>query len=435
MKYLVFTFLFFCCYKIFKEKGIHKFIWLMTGILMINSSYSPIIHSNSHYTLAITYLISLFTDSSFKISLKRYPLKEISIAILITHILIAILCDWQSIYQSIYRAILEFSISFFMLFTGYHAISTNKDYDLLIKRLKPILLITAIYGLICFILKDNPYNKLVGISDVGINYDFFETNRGYRIAGFSNTSNPHAHLLTVLSFIIISREKNRFNYLLVGLSLLNLLLSDSRAPLADLFVLIGIYFLLTKGISRKIKIACIGSVAFLLLMQIPLISTFTDKIILKITDTFASEGETEVTGSSIALRLTQLDSAWQYFLQKPLLGHGFGYYPQKIFIANTDNNGLWGMESYILWLLVEQGLFMIILAILFYSKILSYITKYNYINYYKVPLTLTIVLIFHIILNRPTDVYEYFLPFIGIGIRMLQLNKRTNNSIPQLNTL
>ena len=215
MKYLVFTFLFFCCYKIFKEKGIHKFIWLMTGILMINSSYSPIIHSNSHYTLAIAYLISLFTDSSFKISLKRYPLKEISIAILITHILIAILCDWQSIYQSIYRAILEFSISFFMLFTGYHAISTNKDYDLLIKRLKPILLITAIYGLICFILKDNPYNKLVGISDVGINYDFFETNRGYRIAGFSNTSNPHAHLLTVLSFIIISREKNRFNYLLV----------------------------------------------------------------------------------------------------------------------------------------------------------------------------------------------------------------------------
>lgn len=407
----------------------------MTGILMINSSYSPIIHSNSHYTLAIAYLISLFTDSSFRISLKRYPLKEISIAILITHILIAILCDWQSIYQSIYRAILEFSISFFMLFTGYHAISTNKDYDLLIKRLKPILLITAIYGLICFILKDNPYNKLVGISDVGINYDFFETNRGYRIAGFSNTSNPHAHLLTVLSFIIISRERNKFNYLLVGLSLLNLLLSDSRAPLADLFVLIGFYFLLTKGISRKIKIVCIGSAIFLLLMQIPLISTFTDKIILKLTDTFASEGETEVTGSSIALRLTQLDSAWQYFLQKPLLGHGFGYYPQKIFIANTDNNGLWGMESYILWLLVEQGLFMIILAILFYSRILSYITKYNYINYYKVPLTLTIVLIFHIILNRPTDVYEYFLPFIGIGIRMLQLNKRTNNSIPQLNTL
>ena len=407
----------------------------MTGLLMINSSYSPIIHSNSHYTLAIAYLFSLFTDSSFKTSLKKYPLKEISIAILITYILIAILCEWQSTFQSLYRAILEFSISFLMLFTGFHAISTNKDYDLLIEKLKPILLITAIYGLICFILKDNPYNKLVGISDVGINYDFFETNRGYRIAGFSNTSNPHAHLLTVLSFIVINREKNKFNYLLVGLSLLNLLLSDSRAPLADLLVLISFYFLLTKGISRKIKIVCIGSFIFLLLMQIPLISTFTDKIILKITDTFASEGETKVTGSSIALRLTQLESAWQYFLQKPFLGHGFGYYPQKIYIANTDNNGLWGMESYLLWLLVEQGLFMIILATLFYSKILAYITKYNYINYYKVPLTLTIVLIFHIILNRPTDVYEYFLPFIGVGLKLLQLNKQTNNSIPQLNTL
>lgn len=435
MKYIVFAFLFFCCYKIFKEKGINKFIWFITGMLMINSSYSPIIHSNSHYTLAIAYLLSLFIDPSFKISFKKYPIKELTILILITHILIGIFCEWQSVFQSLYRSILDYSITFLMLFTGYHAINTNKDYDLLIKKMKPILLITAIYGLICFLLKDNPYNKLVGISDVGINYDFFETNRGYRIAGFSNTSNPHAHLLTVLSFIIINRERNKFTYTLVILSLLNLLLSDSRAPLADLIILVSSYFLLTKGLSQKIKIICTGGILLLLLMQIPFIATFTDNLVMKITDTFAAEGETEVTGSSIALRLTQIESAWQYFIQKPFFGHGFGFYPEKIYIANTDNNGLWGMESYLLWLLVEQGIFMIILVFLFYSKILSCIIKYNHISYYKVPLTLTIVLIFHILLNRPTDVYEYFLPFIGIGIKLLQINKQGNKCIPQLNTL
>lgn len=435
MKYIVFAFLFFCCYKIFTEKGVYKFIWLMTGMLMINSSYSPIIHSNSHYTLAIAYFISLFTDSTLKKSLKEYPFKKISIAILIVYILIAILCNWQSIQQSLYLCIVEYSISFLMLFTGYHAISSNKDYDLLLEKLKPILLITAIYGLICFILKDNPYNKLIGISDVGINYDFFETNRGYRIAGFSKTSNPHAHLLTVLSFIIINRKRNKFNYILVTLSLLNLLLSDSRAPLADLIILISSYFVLTKGLSRKIKIMCTSGIILFLLIQIPSISTFTDKLITKITDTFAAEGETEVVGSSIALRLTQIESAWNYFIQEPFFGHGFGFYTEKIFTEKTNNNGLWGMESYILWLLVEQGLFMIILATFFYSKILIYITKFNYIDYYKVPLTLAIVLIFHILLNRPTDVYEYFLPFIGIGIKLLQINKQRNKCIPQLNTL
>lgn len=435
MKYIVFAFLFFCCYKIFKEKGINKFIWFITGMLMINSSYSPIIQSNSHYTLAITFFFSLFFDSSFKISLKNYPITGLSIIILITYILIALSCNWQPIHLSIYNAILNYSISFFMLFTGYYAISNNKDYDLFIKKMKPILLITAIYGLICYILKDNPYNKLIGISDIGINYDFFETNRGYRIAAFSKTSNPHAHLLTVLSFVIINRERNKFTYTLVILSLLNLLLSDSRAPLADLIILVISYFLLTKGLSRKIKTICAGGVILLLLMQIPFISTFTDKLVMKITDTFAAEGETEVTGSSIALRLTQIESAWQYFIQKPFFGHGFGFYTEKIFIAKTSNNGLWGMESYLLWLLVEQGIFMIILAFLFYSKILSCIIKYNHISYYKVPLTLAIVLIFHILLNRPTDVYEYFLPFIGIGIKLLQINKQGNKCIPQLNTL
>lgn len=404
-------------------------------MFMINTSYSPIIHSNSHFTLAITYLFSLFFDPSFQKDFKKYPLRNISIAILFVYIMIALFSTWQTLTQSLYSAILDYSVSFLMLFAGFHAISTNEDYDEIIKTIKPLLAISAIYGLICFILQDNPYNRLVGIIDVGTNYNVFDAVRGYRISGFCNTSNPHAHVLTILSFIILNRKKCFSNYILTALSLLNLLLSDSRAPLADLAILIIVYLMLIKDLSKKIKIIIQGVLIIIFLLQIPIISEFSDSIINKIADTFASKGETEVTGSSLALRLTQFESAWNYFIESPLWGHGFNYYINNIFEENTDNNGLWGMESYILWLLVEQGIFMIILSIIYYILIIKNILKYRFISYYKIPLTLTIVLIVHIILNRPADIYEYFLPFIGLGIKLLQINSKNKTNSPQLNSL
>lgn len=433
MKYLVFAFLFLCCYKVLRKNGVEKFLWLMVGMLMINSTYSPIVLKNAHFTLSLTYLASLLIGQNTIKDFGKYPLKKISIIIAIVYVIIAISCTWQSFPQSLYKGAIDYSISFLMLFAGYNAIKDNADYDRVLKVLKPIVLVSAVYGLFCFVLKDNPYNKLIGISEVGINYDFFETQRGYRIAGFCNTSNPHAHLLMVSSFLLINREKSKYNYILLILSLMNILLSDSRAPLADLGVLILMYFILTKDSSKKNKVIIYFICTILILFQIPFFSDFADGIIGKVTDVFASEGETEVSGSSMVLRVSQLLAAWNYFIQAPFFGHGFGYYGDFIFIPGTDCNGLWGMESYILWLMVEQGGIMIILACIFYASLYMSLGKYKKIEYYKIPVTLTTVLVMYLLLNRPTDVYEYYLPFIGIGLKLLAINKK-QNKVPQLNT-
>lgn len=433
MKYLVFAFLFLCCYKIFTKNGVEKFIWLMVGMLMINSTYSPIVLKNAHFTLSLSYFASLFIRTNTVRDFKKYPLKIISIAIAIVYVIISVSCTWQSFFQSLYRGTIDYSISFLMLFAGYNAIKSNEDYDKILRVLKPIVFVSAVYGLICFVLKDNPYNKLIGISEVGIDYDFFETHRGYRIAGFCNTSNPHAHLLMVSSFLLINRERSIYNYMLLILSLLNILLSDSRAPLADLGVLALMYFVFTKATPKKIRIIICSICVVFILFQIPFFSDFADGIIRKVTDVFAAEGETEISGSSMTLRFSQLSVAWDYFLKNPFFGHGFGYYGAFIFVPETDCNGLWGMESYILWLLVEQGGVMIILAFAFYTCIYTSIGRYKNIEYYKIPITLTTILIVYLLLNRPTDVYEYYLPFIGIGLRLLEINKE-GVRVPQINT-
>lgn len=430
MKYIIFVFLFFCCFKILCNKGVNKFIWLMIGMLMINSLYSPIIKTNSHLTLASFYLISLFTDNTFKSDLKQYPLKNISIIICFIYFIIALFTEWQPLWKSLYNAFLDYIISFFMLFVGYHAIKTPQEYDKVIKVLIPIVLISSIYGLICFILKDNPYNKIVGISDVGIDYNSFDAIRGYRISGFSNTSNPHAHILTIGSFIILNRKINKISIFIALLSLMNLFLSDSRAPIADLAILCFVYFILSKNLIKNVLHI---SIIILLLLLIPGITNILIHTISNINDVFSAQGENEISGSSMALRFLQFEKGLEFFTHKPIFGHGFGYYEECIYEKGTDNEGLWGMESYLLWLMVEMGFLMIIASFLFYKILLCSILKYKECKFYKIPLSISIMLITYLLLNRPSDIYEYTLPFIGLCLKMLKLYKYNKNS-PQYNT-
>ena len=83
--------------------------------------------------------------------------------------------------------------------------------------------------------------------------------------------------------------------------------------------------------------------------------------------------------------------------------------------------------------MVEQGGIMIILACIFYASLYMSLGKYKKMEYYKIPVTLTTVLAMYLLLNRPTDVYEYYLPFIGIGLKLLEINKK-QKKVPQLNT-
>lgn len=431
MKYIIFAILFFCCFKIIKSSGVDKFIWLMVGMLMINSMYSPIVLSNSHYTLSLSYLVSLFFDPQFNRDFKTYPLRSISVAICVIYLLIALFSKSLSLMPSLYRAVIDYSISFLMLFAGYHAIQKIEDYDKILNVLAPIVLVSSVYGLICFVLKTNPYNSLVGISEVGVDYNISEAVRGYRIAGFCNTSNPHAHLLTVGSFLLINRKVNKLTIAISILSLANLLLSDSRAPIADLFILILIYLLCSKNLTRNVIYIFAG---ILLVSFLPGIMDVINHTLNNFLDTFSDSGKNEVSGSSLALRLAQFKSALPYFMESPLFGHGFSFFSEKIGQVGTTNNGLYGMESYILWLMVEYGGVMAIAAVFFYTKLVQTILIFKSNSYYKIPLALVITLIVHILLNRPVDVYEYFLPFIGIGLKLLTFSNSSSIKKIQFST-
>ena len=53
-----------------------KFLWLMVGMLMINSTYSPIVLKNAHFTLSLTYLASLLIGQNTIKDFGKYPLKK-----------------------------------------------------------------------------------------------------------------------------------------------------------------------------------------------------------------------------------------------------------------------------------------------------------------------------------------------------------------------
>ena len=430
MKYIVFAVLFFCCFKIFKNSGVDKFIWLMIGMSMINTAYTPIMGS-SHYVLLLSYLLSLFFDSHLREDIRLYPLKSASVVIFIIYILIALFSSVYPLWYSLYRSLFEYSLSFLMLFAGFHAVQKVEDYDKILNVLVLVILVSAVYGLICFALKTNPYNDLVGISEIGVDYNVSEAVRGYRIAGFCNTSNPHAHLLTVGSFLLINRKVNKLTITITVLSLANLLLSDSRAPIADLLVLVVTYLVCSKNLARNSIYILLGIIAISLL---PSVAKILSHVFTNVIDVFSAEGKNEVQGSSMALRIYQFKSALSYFVERPLFGHGLHYYSEKIFHSGTSNHGLYGMESYILYLMVEYGVIMAIAVIYWYAKIIHTTLVYKDHRYYKIPLALTFTLIAYLLLNRPSDVYEYFLPFIGLGLKLLLLGSGNRREKPQLST-
>ena len=394
---------------------------------MINNLYTPIMGS-SHLVLAFSYLISLYRDRFLLYDIKKYPFKKISILIACVYIIIALQSYWMPFVYSIYIAIGEYLLSFFMLFVGYHAVKTPSDYDKIIRLLKPIVLVSSIYGLICFVLQDNPYNDIIGISDIGSNYNAKEALRGYRISAFSSTSNPHALLLIVCSFLIINYEQTKYSYILLILSLFNIVLSASRAPLFDLAILILTYFLLSNNLKKKLKVIFLSVIILFILFQIPFFEFYISKAINSSLDIFKEVDEQEIGGSSIECRIMQFESGWNYLIEKPWFGHGFRYYSDIIFEPDSINNGLLGMESYLLMLFVEQGSIMIILSFTFYFSLFHFILKKRNNPYYRIPLALSIMFMAHLLMNRPTDFYEYVLPFIGISIKMLSMQQINENS-------
>lgn len=167
-----------------------------------------------------------------------------------------------------------------------------------------------------------------------------------------------------------------------------------------------------------------GMIAMILMiMSYATIPAVEDKV-NKVTDVFVEDSET--SGSSIALRMSQYMYVLVYTEGNEWLGLGKGYWAHSYAEDKESVSGLYGVESVILQNLLEQGIIGLILWATFYSIILFYFwrnrTKRKAITGLGAS-TLTLYLVYSIGTGELGSVYPTML-LLGMTMKMIESKKR-----------
>lgn len=428
-------------YIIYRSKGVTRFYYFVLGICLMsmNIVIIPDTPLYSHSLFILSYVASLINHNEFKLEYKRFPFKAIFIYLLIVNFLIGFLDSRLSIISQISRAIVNYLTTVFCLFVGYSSLKSTRDWNLICKKCIPIFTIMAIYGLCTWVLQSNPYNDIVhasfGSTDIWKNVQ----ERGYRVYSTMNNPIPYGAVMGLAALYIGTNRlliKNSLIKIIVSLFFVNMLFTYSRSAIVG-FCIALIVFLILKN-KNPLKLFKITLFIFLVLTTLYFIIPSIRNVFDLIFDIFLTGGN-NVRGSNIELKSLQLETSIKYFLNAPFFGNGFRYFQEELLsgkVANYDNS-LAGLEGYLFVMLVENGIFMILGMITFFAMLIWYPIKrikVGYVCYLSIALTIFFIFFIYIT-GTYGNIYVYFMTFIGITIKYIQIKDCINLALPAHKTM
>ena len=170
--------------------------------------------------------------------------------------------------------------------------------------------------------------------------------------------------LTILFMVFSIKEKSKYYWPIIALILFNLLISGVRTGIASLIIAAGYYLI----INRSIKTIFLGAVLLISLNVIIASNEDLSNIFNSLTDVKGTKSD--VQGSSIALRLEQLEGCFKEIKNKELFGKGYGWttYYQSI---KGDHPVILAFESLIFVVLCNNGIVGLFVWGLFFMSLLK----------------------------------------------------------------
>ena len=268
-------------------------------------------------------------------------------------------------YRSPYAIVIgQLYLYIFPLFL-YPFLQSKKSVVLFLRYLFIVLCLISVNGIIEFIFHKNLWMYfLQSQTSVPIFQDYADDIRmGYgRCNSVFYFPIPFGDICAIAFgfFLLLLYKANHLMerkkvLILMGLMFIGVILSNSRAPILAMMVAC-LHFPIKK---QYIKPLCIFGLLVFLLMGNYLLS-----IVNSITDVSSSD----VGGSSVHLRLSQLLISIYEFVQNPIFGGGYN----RVEIAQEvyKGQGLAGAESHLFVLMINEGIVGII------SYVYSYITLF-----------------------------------------------------------
>lgn len=311
--------------------------------LFINS---VLLFGNVSFENAISLIIFIVFFFKYKqcCKLSRYPLKYSLILLVLSESLAAIIGEPN--YISIP---LKFCRLYGFCLVFFYLLETKEDIKIVLESLSIFVIILVGNGLVELILDMNPIGDILA-SELRDDAFFIDRtdygSRGMRVHSFLPHSicfgNVCAIFLFLYCFIKTHEMENSDKlYFIILLLILGIIMANSRTPLLAL-MLYAIPFLFNKKMLKY---------RLLLIMVVIIAGPFIiDKMYNMLDSMFNPDTRQDVGGSSMEMRLEQLEMSFFLIKDKLLLGNGFSF-------DFTIFSEMRGAESIWFNLLMYQGIF------------------------------------------------------------------------------
>ena len=337
--------LIYLCYKLL----------LVTNITVISAPGLPLL--TLEMAMTFIYIIAFFfTQKKYQSAHEPFPFKWPFLLVTLS-MLVSSLFSIAGIGSEITNFIKFVSEDILLVWMAWQVVETKKDFRFLYKVITVIILISCIYGLIEYILKDNPLSRYEATlnhdPDKVIDWSYETSSRGYRI----NSIFEHAigagmiwALYAVATMILVQKERISIVSIVTAvLCIVCLFLSKMRSPIV--FFVIAAFGIINLRNRIFYKILLFFFIAALLCM--PFISNDVANVILSLFNQSAAT----VGGSSFQMRLDQFAAAFELMSLSPLFGLG----PSFLEVMQTTlTSRLLGVEGVWLGVITQLGMFGII---------------------------------------------------------------------------
>lgn len=424
-------------YKLIFERDKEKcFYWYVCGNLLLYPLMKLPIIPQPPILLPLICLVRANKDKELKQLWNVYPLRVLTLLMLLYHILHPFMASWMPLTSAIRFELYEFSQTYLVLLGGFLIAPSTFSRGRLQRCLLFLAVVLIVTGVMCWMMSSNFI--AAAFSSTGDSYfgsDRVGTERGFRATGPMFSPNSYGNALVLCILLInhyVTKPILKIPFLIT--LLLCIVLTASRAPVFILAIGLCIYYLFQKK-SKLVWTIAIVYIGFVLFGETLSSNEYIGKYIAGIVDLVLTGGQ-NTDGSSSELRELQWLTTLNYLAEAPIWGHGHGYTMQ---LVNEDgrffflkDSSLAGAEGYQYITLIDFGISYMLLALVFFIMLIRYFIRYirnkKFAEMALWGLCLTVCLLVFLISSRPNQIWQIYFPFIGLCLKMIvcNSNKKTD---------
>ena len=420
-----------CCGLMFYVKREWKAAMLIMGAMTLTLVNIPVIPLHkANLLLQVAFLLSEWRDMPRHFNrLRNTPCLWIPLLIVSFSALLAAL---TSPYTSIKETI-EYELLFKYFAIAYAFWAVRKE-----KSLKPILqvslyclMVLTFFGVLNYIDKYAIFvnavteGRTTRYGDVALGDVYTESDR-FRVQAMFNYAFDYGYMCAAILLLHLHGwyrhlENKRDFIIAIACCSIGILICGCRTVWVSAVLSIACYYMWAFQLNRNVMYGIIAMM--LMVISYHTIPAVEEKV-NQVTDIFAENSE--VSGSSFQLRMSQYMTVAIHIEGHEWLGQGKGYW-EHIYTEDQESvRGLYGVESVILQTLLERGIIGLFLWAAFYTAIFLYFWRNRKKRKKLTGLGVSILslyLFYSIGTGELGSVYPTML-LLGISMKMIESKKR-----------